>query len=152
MFRKICPKLLLIVVITILILVVSCSKLAYDFKYLDSHCGIYTMSKDGECYPIYSEEEKDDFVNNHKLNSRFIDLFDEYDADYFLAKYIVIIVMPAGSSSYKYELQNVSASDMITFEIKHINLGPGTADLVNKAFIVELSQDLAQLGYKISII
>lgn len=151
MYRKIYSKLLFLLVIATLILVVSCSKLAYGFKYLDSHCGLDTMNENGECYPIYSEEEKDDFISNHMLNSRFIDLLEEYDADYFLTEYIVILVMPVGSSSLQYQLKDVNVSDMINFKINIITKGSATADLVNKAFIVELSQDVAQKGYKISI-
>ena len=149
MYKRICQKLFLNVVTVMLIFIVSCNKFTYGLKYFDSHCGLSTGNRNGECYPIYSEEEKADFMNNPNLDSQFKDLLGKYDMNYFLSEYIVILIMPANSSSSQYKLRDVNVSDMITFEIKLVTKSPGTDDLVNKAFIIELSQNVVQKDYKI---
>lgn len=49
------------------------------------------------------------------------------------------------------QLWDIHIDENIEFEIKMKTKGPSNDDLINKAFIVELSQDLSQTEYKILI-
>lgn len=145
-------KRIFLAIITILLVVfTSCKNINQHYEYFDSHCGITTNSSNGDYYPIHSEEEKDAFLSHYRLNVQFLGSLNKYDENYFSTKYIIILVMPRSSSSFQYKLINIHIDENIEFEIKMKTKSPSNEDLVNKAFIVELSQDSAQLGYKISI-
>lgn len=135
-----------------MLLFTSCKSINQDYKYYDSHCGIVTSSSNGDYYQIHSEEEKDIFLSNHSLNIQFLSLLNKYDGNYFSTKYIVILVMPASSSSVQYALNDIHIEENIEFEIKMKRKEISSDDLVNKAFIVEFSKDTSGQDLKLSFI
>lgn len=147
-FRK---KIFLVLISFIVLIFTSCKSINHNYKYYDSHCGIATKTSNGDYYQIHSEEEKNVFLGDHSLNIKFISLLNSYDENYFSTKYIVILVMPASSSSVQYILTDIHIEEDIEFEIKKKSKEISSEDLVNKAFVVEFSKNLSDKDCKIFI-
>lgn len=145
-------KIFLLIITLTLLIFTSCKSINQHYEYYDSHCGITTKSSNGDYYPIHSEEEKNVFFNNYSLNIHFLSLLNKYDENYFSTKCIVILVMPASSSSVRYTLTAIQIGEEIEFKIKMKSKDISSDDLVNKAFVVELSKELSNKDCIITLI